>query len=479
MQVADLEPADFWRNFALICSIPHPSGSEQALAAKLMEMTQAHGLSCCQDALGNVRIDRPASPGWENAPLIILQGHLDMVPVANDKNFDFTTTPVKPLTDGEWVWAEGTTLGADDGSGLALALSVLFDDELQCGPLAGLFTVEEETGLLGSAGLSAEMLRGNVLFNMDLGEEGALCIGCAGGARQEFTFALQQMAVPPEKKAVKLTIEGMKGGHSGVCIHLKRGNAVKFLAQFAEMHRELQISTFNGGGADNAIPAGSEIVAAIDGTVDIEGLRRSAELFAAMVKTECDAPDMQLKIDECGRVETVWQPEFQERVLRSLTLAPDGVQEFNGELGIVHTSSNLAAIYLCGDKVMVRSSQRSMDDEARERISEVLKFHFASFGADSEESSVYPGWNPCKDGGLIAIADEVWEKLYGRKFTISAIHAGLECGWFVRKNPALQLLSFGATECNAHTPQEKLNVASAARYCTWLRQMICAVGREL
>ena len=155
------------------------------------------------------------------------------------------------------------------------------------------------------------------------------------------------------------------------------------------------------------------------------------------------------------------------------------VQEFNGELGIVHTSSNLAAIYLCGDKVMVRSSQRSMDDEARERISEVLKFHFASFGADSEESSVYPGWNPCKDGGLIAIADEVWEKLYGKKFTISAIHAGLECGWFVRKNPALQLLSFGATECNAHTPQEKLNVASAARYCTWLRQMICTVGRKL
>lgn len=479
MQVADLKPAEFWRNFALICSIPHPSGREQALASKLMEMAAAHGLSCCQDSVGNVRIDRPASPGWEKAPLIILQGHLDMVPVAEDKNFDFNTTPVTPLTDGEWVWADGTTLGADDGSGLAFALSMLFDESLQCGALAGLFTVEEETGLLGSASLSENMLHGDVLFNMDLGAEGELCVGCAGGARQEFSFDLQQMAVPPEKKAVKLTLAGMKGGHSGVCIHLKRGNAVRFLAQFAEMHRELMVSSFTGGGADNAIPAAAEIVAVIDREQDISGLRSSAELFTVMLKKECDAPGMQLEISECEAVDSVWQPEFQQSVLRSLTLAPDGVQEWDEDLGIVRTSSNLAAIYLRDGKLVVRSSQRSLDDEARNCISEVLKMHFASFGATGEISSVYPGWNPRKDGELIAVADREWAKLSGGKFSISAIHAGLECGWFARKNPALQLLSFGATECNAHTPQEKLNVASVERYMLWLRQMICAVGREL
>ena len=469
----ELAPHNVWKFFDLVCSIPHPSGHEAALAAELERIAREHNFAVSRDAAGNLRIDRPAAAGFENSPVILLQAHLDMVPLADDPAFDFTAQPIPVFVDGDWVRAKGTTLGADNGIGVALAMALLWDENLKCGPLAAVFTVDEEVGLTGAAALDDTMLAGDCLINLDGGPDGDACIGCAGGGRTEFDFTPEYTA--PAGIPVEITLSGMKGGHSGICIHENRGNALKVLADFVLAQPEISVSQFVGGTADNAIPGEGRIGGYFTG--DIEELRRSAAICAVMLRKKFAMDEIKLEITEAGSaVPQVWTPEFQHNVLSAVSMAPNGVLEMDEKLQIVRTSSNLAAIFSEKEKIRIRTSQRSLVDELREKAAAMLCAHFESFGAVSRTGNCYPGWKPCPDSRLTGVCMAVWKELSGKPMTVRAIHAGLETGAFSRKNPQLEMISIGPEAHGCHTPQEHLSVSSTIRFYNYLIGVITALN---
>lgn len=473
MKITDLQPRPVWEIFEMIASIPHGSGNEAALAQRLMAEAQSRGLHAELDSVNNLLVKRPASPGMEKCPKIIMQGHLDMVTIA-DKEFDFVNTPITLKIDGDRLTADGTTLGADDGIGVALALALLFDKDLQAGELTGIFTVAEETGLTGAAAVSPQWLDGDMLFNLDGGSETGFCIGCAGGARQEFQFD-HTLQAAPAGIPVKLTLGGLEGGHSGCCIHMERGNALKLLAGFIDQFPALRLADFAGGSADNAIPA-EAVASAVLTCGSIAELQAGADFYISTVRSEFNAPEsFFLKIEDASAISQVWSDSLQHNFVSALTLVPDAVIEYDEELAIVKTSSNCAAVMLRDDKIIVRTSQRSLDDECRELISNTLKIHFANFGATSTLGNAYPGWKPNPSSTLTRIAPAVWEKMYGNPIKVSAIHAGLECGWFFKKNPALQLLTLGPIMDDIHTPQEWLSIPSVAKYYKYFKELFKAL----
>ena len=471
--LSDLAPQKVWDFFELIASIPHPSKYEKALSDKLRQLAEDAGLSVQQDALGNLRIDRQASPGFENVPLVILQGHLDMVPVS-DKEFDFTTMPISLIRDGDWIRADGTTLGADDGIGVALILAMLFDEKLECGPIAGLFTVAEEIGMDGAAGLDSKMLKGQYLINCD-GSHNYFCVSSAGGARQEFNFA----PVRTECKAangVKITLSGLPGGHSGCCIHDDRGNALIFLAEFLDMHPEIALSSLSGGSVDNAIPDEAVAYGATDD--DIQSLQKLADAFALLTASSCSgAAKMKITVEKTALPEQIFRKEFQNGFIQSIALAPNGVIEMDDNLKVVKTSSNLAAVFCKQDKIIIRTSQRSMIDECRENISNMLKEHFALFGATGRIESPYPASPPKLDSKLLKVFETV-KKRAGQPFLTGAMHAGLETGWFARKAPELEIIATGIDMVDYHTPRERLFIPSVVEVERFIRESLLELARQ-
>lgn len=469
----ELEPRLVWKFFDIICSIPHPSGYEAALGAKLAEIAAGYGLTARRDAAGNWRIDRPAAPGFEERPAILLQAHLDMVPVAEDPAFDFKTSPVSTWIDGDWLRAKGTTLGADNGIGVAVAMAALCDPGLKCGALAGIFTVGEEIGLNGAAAIDPDFLSGKYLLNLDGGPEGDGCIGCAGGCRTEFVFTpeyeSQFSGVP-----VQIALSGLPGGHSGICIHENRGNAVKALADFLLEHPEIRLFYFESGSADNAIPG--EGVAAGYFSGDIDVLKKSAAVSESILRRELNLKEAKLTVT-AGTVssERVWHGDFQKRLLSALSIAPNGVMKMDEELNIVHTSSNLAAVFTEPEHIRVRTSQRSLDDEQRELATAMLIAHFENSGAAASTGNSYPGWKPQYNSKLIRVCSEIWQKRSGRPMTLGAIHGGLEPGAFSKKNPELELISIGPDANGCHTPAECLSISSTARFYNYLFEVIRAL----
>ena len=469
-EIAALAPQAVWKFFDFICSIPHPSGHEAALADGLKQLAGENGLTWTQDAAGNLRIDRPAAPGKEELPRIIFQAHLDMVPVAEDENFDFTTTAVTPYIDGEVVRARGTTLGGDDGAGVALAMALLTDETLQCGPLSGLFTVGEEVGLIGATALEDELLEGKYLINLDCGPLGRAVIGCAGGARQEFKF------VPEYENCntgmpIQITLTGLQGGHSGDCIDKNRGNAIKSLAAFLLEQPQIKLVSFNSGNADNAIPHEAQAQLRFDG--DLKQLQNHAALFELLLKNELKRDGIKLEISEVSNLSSqTLTSEKQQQLLTALSLAPNGVFEFDDELHIVRTSSNLAAVFTENEFIRIRTSQRSLDDAGREQASAMLAEHFALAGCTAEVSSQYPGWNPVPECRLVQSCCKVWKNLHHEPLQLNAIHAGLECGILGRKNPALELISLAPGAPGCHTPQEYLEIENVA-LCYDFLKVLC------
>ena len=466
-EIASLAPEAVWKLFDLICSIPHPSGYETALAERLKELALENGLTCIQDAAGNLRIDRPAAPGKENLPRIIFQAHLDMVPVAEDENFDFTTMPITPYIDGDVVRARGTTLGGDNGTGVALAMALLLEKDLQCGPLSGLFTLGEEIGLIGAGALDAKLLDGKYLINLDCGPDGEATIGCAGGARQEFRMQVEYDDAPAGVPLL-ITLDGLQGGHSGECIHKNRGNAIKSLAGFLLEQPEIQLNSFCSGRADNAIP--HEAQAKVWFTGDVAGLKNAAALFAVCLQKELKREQITLTIEESAEISPrKLTADSQHRLLTALSLAPNGAFEFDEQLNIVRTSSNLAAVFTEDDVVRIRTSQRSLIDSEREKASAMLAEHFALFGCSSEITCPYPGWTPDPESRLVRCCAAVWEKIHHTPLKLNAIHAGLESGILGKKNPDLELISLGPGAPACHTPREYVRIASMATVYDYLK----------
>ena len=469
-----LSPAPVWEIFELICSIPHPSGHEAALAEALSAMARERGLAVRRDAAGNLRIDRAAAPGFESAPAVLLQAHLDMVPqTAPGVKFDFLTDPIPPEIRGEWVVSgAGTTLGSDNGIGVAAAVALLFDPAWRGGALAGVFTVSEEVGLNGALALSPEMLEGTYLLNLDSEEEGELYLGCAGGARLTLAFDAAFRPVSAGMTGVRCTVGGMAGGHSGCNIADRRGNAIRLLARLLKESPELQIASFDGGTCDNAIPREAVVSGALPAET-FECFRRRAEAFEREAAGEFDAPpEFRIEVESAPLPEQVWQESFRDRVLDALTGCPDGPTAFDSALGVVRTSSNLAAVRSEGERLVVATSQRSQIDAERVALTEAIAERFRAAGATASVSHAYPGWEPRLDSRLFSTAASLYRELFGRKPEPKVIHAGLECGILSGINPKLEILSFGPTLENPHSPGERLDIASVGRFWKFLRELI-------
>lgn len=472
-EIATLEPQKVWYFFDLLCSVPHISKHEAAAAAKLAAEAEKAGLEVIKDNGGNVIIKRPASAGFENAPRIIMQGHMDMVP-ASEGEFDFINTPITPYIDGEWVKAKGTTLGADDGIGVAHAMAVITDKDFKCGALTVILTADEEAGMSGARELAPEHLEGRYMLNLD-GSSKGFCIACAGGLRQETTFTPEYIPAPAGK-AVKITIAGLPGGHSGGCIHEDRGNALKFLADCLDCQKDIHIAAFFGGNADNAIPS-SAFALAVTATPLAE-VQKQLDAYALVLKKECEgAKDMTLTVTEAEEeISQVWSEKFRTDLLSAMALVPNGAMDFDDELGIVKTSSNLATIDTKKDKIIIRTSQRSLSDECREEIAARIRTHFALFGGVSEPQAEYPASPPRKNSSLLKTAMQCSEK-QGRNCYAYAIHAGLETGWFSMKNPEIEIISCGPDHRDIHTPYEKLNIASVAEFDKFLRELLLTLAK--
>ncbi|WP_217512249.1 aminoacyl-histidine dipeptidase [Vibrio metschnikovii] len=463
-EISSLSPTPVWQFFDKICSIPHPSKHEEALAQYIIDWATQQGLEVRRDPIGNVFIKKPATAGMEHKKGVVLQAHIDMVPQKNeDTQHDFATDPIQPYIDGEWVTAKGTTLGADNGIGMATCLAVLASNEIKHGPLEVLLTIDEEAGMTGAFGLQAGWLEGDILLNTDSEQEGEVYMGCAGGVDGALTFAITRETIPSGFVTRQLTLKGLKGGHSGCDIHTGRGNANKLLGRFLATYAatlDLRLIEFRGGSLRNAIPREAFITVAIP-----------AEMETQLEQVFNDY--QQLLVAELGKVETsittfnqakettqgVFSSADQQRFIAALNACPNGVIRMSDEIqGVVETSLNVGVITTETDKVNVLCLIRSLIDSGRSQVEGMLTSIAELAGADVRFSGAYPGWKPDADSEIMAIFRDMYEGIYGHKPNIMVIHAGLECGLFKKPYPHMDMLSFGPTIKFPHSPDEKVKI---------------------
>ncbi len=473
-QVANLEPQAIWTHFEQLNEIPRGSKKEQKAVEFVRQFGERLGLETIVDEVGNVIIRKPATPGMENRKGIILQSHLDMVHQKNsDVDFDFDTQGIQSYIDGEWVKAKGTTLGADNGIGVATILAVLADKNLKHGPIEGLFTIDEETGMTGAFALKGGLLQGEVLLNLDSEDEGELYIGCAGGIDNTVTFSYKEETVPAGYTAFKITVKGLKGGHSGGDIHLGRGNANKIMNRLlleASGKISLRIDKIDGGGLRNAIPRESFAWVAVPqgeaGT--FTGLVRDMGETLAREFHNSD-PGVQLLAvpAECSAC----LPEgLQVQLLRTLDTAPNGVYAMSQDMeGLVETSTNLARVLVEGGSGKIMFLTRSSVESRKMDLSRIIESAFFFLkGASVAHAGSYPGWEPNPGSPILKVMQQGYRDLFGTEPKVMAIHAGLECGILGRNYPGMDMISFGPTIRNPHSPDEMVHIGTVKKFWDYL-----------
>ena len=470
-----LKPALVWKHFAQIVHIPRPSGHEEAIRQYIIDFAKAQGLEWKEDKAHNVYVRKPASEGMENRVGVVIQAHLDMVPQKNnDKQFDFLTDPIEAYIDGEWVTADGTTLGADNGIGAAAILAVLEDKTLVHGPVEALFTATEETGMDGAFGLEEGMLQGDILLNLDSETEGELYVGCAGGLDATTTFTYEAEPAPAcDCVALKLTAKGMKGGHSGIQIGYQRANANKVLFRFLDMisaDYKFRIASVDGGGLRNAIPREAEAVVLFAKAEQEAVVAALAAYEKLIIKEFEDIEDnIQLFADEVAMPQEVMPAKLSENLVKAIIACPDGVQKMSISMeGLVQTSTNLARVVSDGKTVKVQCLLRSSVRSEKEFLGARMVAVFSLAGGETELSGSYDGWNPNMKSPILAAMTTSYEQLYGKRPAVTAIHAGLECGIIGSKYPNLDMISFGPTICYPHSPDEKVEIASVEKFYDFL-----------
>ncbi|MBD5299763.1 MAG: aminoacyl-histidine dipeptidase [Bacteroides sp.] len=471
MEVKDLKPELIWRCFDEITKVPRPSCHEEQIRKYLLDFAEKHGIEAKTDKVGNVVMIKKATPGHENAPTVVLQSHMDMVAEKNgDVEHDFLKDPIETYVDGDWVKARGTTLGADNGIGIAASLAVMIDDSLEHGPLEALFTVNEEIGLEGAQNLGKDMIKGKILINLDSEDDGEIFIGCAGGIDTTAVFHYNRSFSPENFSYVKVKVSGLLGGHSGGDIHLGRANANKVLARFmweCSKKWDIEVSSFNGGNLRNAIPREAEAVFGIH--ADHKGeIERYLTKYSAAIVNEYKGiePSMQMTVESVERPAYCIDSKTSLALVRALYSAPHGVYSMSHDLeGLVETSTNLAAVKMEGDnKIKVTTSQRSSVESRKNDIAGQVEAHFQLAGAEVTHSDGYPGWAPDMNSTVMKLSAEAYEELFGVKPAIKAIHAGLECGLFLAKNPELDMVSFGPTMTGVHSPDEQLLIPTVDKF---------------
>lgn len=477
-EIKNLEPKLVWGLFDEITKVPRPSKHEEKIGKYLVEFAKKHNLDYQCDAIGNIVIRKPATAGFEALPTVVLQAHTDMVCEKNsDKVFDFNNDAIEVVIDDGWVRANGTTLGADDGIGIAAALAVLIDDSLQHPAIEALFTVDEETGLTGAFNLGEGMLTGKYLINLDSEDEGEVFIGCAGGIDTLAYLPLATESAPEGYAYYTVAVSGLSGGHSGDDIDKGRANSNKVAARIAEQAVRLhsaRLVSFEGGNLRNAIPREAKVVLAVPVK---ESLAFVSDAFALgeAIKGEfaITEPNMDIAVAECEAQTTVLTEQTQRNLLLALFSVPSGVLAMSAAMpGLVETSTNLASVKFEGEKIVITTSQRSSIESAKEYAKLQVEAAFVAAGCEVVHSDGYPGWAPNPKSQLLDTTKVAYKTLFGIEPKVRAIHAGLECGLFLEKYPHLEMVSFGPTLRGVHSPDERLEIATVDKFWMLLVEVL-------
>lgn len=480
MTIKDLQPSGIWNYFYDITQIPRPSKKEEKIIAYLVDFAKEHNLDYKKDKAGNVLITKPATAGKENIPTIILQSHVDMVCEKNsDVEHDFDTQPIETIIDGDWVKANGTTLGADNGIGVAAQLAVLAADNISHGKIEALFTVDEETGLTGANSLQKDFLTGDILMNLDTEEEGEIYIGCAGGKGTKAYFNYKPKDAPKKYHWLKVSVKGLRGGHSGSDIDRGLGNAnkilVRFLHSIARKKYGMVLSEIGGGNLHNAIAREAYAIIGVKEKYK-EDMRVKLNMFLANVQNEYKHTESNLNMElESVQIPSkVINKSTTEKLILALMACPHGVMGMSHDIeGLVETSTNLASIKMLSDhQIEVGTSQRSSIESKKEYIVGAVSSVFELAGAKIINNEGYPGWQPNQDSVILQVAKKEYNDLYGKEPKVKAIHAGLECGLFLEKYPNLDMISIGPDVTDVHSPDEKMKISSVEKFWNYLVKLL-------
>ena len=475
-EIKNLKPKELWEIFYQMTRIPRPSHHEERIQDWAVNFGKNLGLETIKDEVGNVIIRKPATPGKENCKGVVLQGHLDMVPQKNsDKKHDFATDPIEAVVDGEWVKANGTTLGSDNGIGVSAAMAVLASKTIKHGLVEVLLTATEETGMDGPNGLKPAVLKGDILINMDSEDEGELYVGCAGGEDATAKFKYTERKAGKNYVGMKMSVTGMKGGHSGIDIPLGRGNAIKVFFRILDAANEqfgARLASIEGGSLRNAIPREAF------GTVAVkkgkaEGLAKLVEELAGIIKSELAVtePTLTVSLEEVKLPKTVINKKIQKKLTAAIIACPNAVIRMSDSVaGLVETSTNLAIVKSDAKEKTISAAclMRSSVDSAKTELGSRIKAVFSLAGADVTLSGAYPGWKPNMDSAILKTMQGVYNKNFGKIPEIKAIHAGLECGILGGNYPHWDMISFGPTIRFPHSPDEKVNIATVQKFWDFL-----------
>ena len=477
-EIRQLEPQAMWTRFADLNAIPRPSKKEERATAFMKDFGESLGLETIVDEVGNVIIKKPASPGMEDRATVVIQGHLDMVCQKNeDTDFDFETQGIEMYVDGDWVKARGTTLGADNGIGVASAMALLASDDIPHPPLEALFTIDEETGMTGAMALKGGLLDAEIMLNLDSEDDSEITIGCAGGVDVTVTGEFDMVAAEPGCKAYHLAVKGLTGGHSGMDIHLGRANANKLLNRIlmeADNEFGLEIAAIQSGGLRNAIPRegfADVTVAAADAS-DFEAF--VAEL-AAVLRDEYAStdPNLVVLLEPVDAPAEVIDPVYQAMLLRAVAACPSGIHRMSPDIDdLVQTSNNLASVTAKEGAYKVLCLTRGSVDSEKMDLAHAIRAVFELIGGDVALTGSYPGWAPKPDAPIVKLMAELYEERFGEKAPILACHAGLECGILGTNYPDMQMISFGPNIRGAHSPDEKVQVSSVQKFWGYLLETL-------
>jgi len=483
-EIKNLDPKPLWEKFYQLTQIPRPSKKEAKVVEFVEKFGKDLGLETIKDEVGNVIIKKPATPGYENKQTIVMQGHLDMVPQKNSgTDFDFEKDPIEAYVDGEWVTAKGTTLGADNGMGVAAAMAVLEANDLEHGPIEALFTVDEETGMTGANALKPGILDAEILLNMDSEDEGELYIGCAGGLETNAFFHYKEEDVPADAKAYSLEISGLKGGHSGLDINLQRGNANKVLNRIlwsASQTLDIRMADIDGGSLRNAIPREAKATVVVP-NAQFGEFKAIVDEITEAVKGELSMVEDSISVElkDADMPGKVVDKKTLDNLVRAIYASPHGVMRMSDAMeGLVETSTNLAVVKSEGGKIRIQSLQRSSVDTSKEDLGNMIRSVFELAGAEVVHEGAYPGWKPNPDSPILKTMKEVYNQKFGKVPEIKAIHAGLETGIISQNYPHLDMISFGPTISFPHSPDEKVNIETVQKFWDFLVETLKAIPEK-
>ena len=483
-EVRQLEPKAVWKNFTALNKVPRPSKKEERIIQFMLNFGQSLHLEAFTDSVGNVIIRKPATEGMEDRKVVTLQSHLDMVHQKNsDTNFDFDTEGIQMIVDNDWVKAKGTTLGADNGLGVAAIMSLLEGADIPHPALEALFTIDEETGMTGAMGLEAGVLQGEILLNLDTEEDDELDIGCAGGIDVTAWCSYTEKPTPADVKAYKIFITGLNGGHSGIEIHKGLGNANKIMNRLlyhTALKHTIRIAMIDGGSLRNAIPRESSAIIVVDKT-DVSGFEADFTILETILKSELLflEPKLSIVLDACESPKTVMEPSSQEKLLKGLYAVHNGVYAMSAAIpDLVETSNNMARVEVSGGEITIGCLTRSSVDSVKMDLAHMLRSTFELAGCTVTFDGDYPGWQPNPNSEILEVLKKKYESLFNEKPKVAACHAGLECGILGQNYPDMDMISFGPTIKGAHSPDERVSISSVQKFWKFLLAVLKDIPKK-